>query len=289
MARTSEPIGIIAGGGQFPCLFAREARRQGRRVVVVAHRGETTPAIAEAADALYWVHLGQLGKIVKYLRREAVREAVLLGTITKTRIFRDIRPDLKALSLWRKLPAKQDDAILRAFADVLEGEGITVRESTLYLRDLLFPAGILGRHQPNEDEWQDIEFGWRMARAVGDLDIGQTVVVRDRTVLAVEAIEGTDAAIRRGGSLGRERVVVVKVKKPCQDFRFDLPAIGLTTIETMREVGGRVLAVEAGQALLFDRPAMVAAADDAGIAVVGIVAAGDGLDWEQCRCRPSRR
>ncbi len=288
MARTNEPIGIIAGGGQFPCLFAREARRRGRKVVVVAHKGETVPEIAETADSLYWVHLGQVGKIVKYLRREAVREAVFLGTITKTRIFRDIRPDLKALALWRRLAARQDDAVLRAFADCLEQEGIAVRESTLYLRDLLFPAGILGRHAPQQEEWRDIAFGWRMARAVGALDIGQTVVVRDRTVLAVEAIEGTDAAIRRGGSLGRERVVVVKVKKPEQDFRFDLPAIGLTTIETMREVGARVLAVEAGQALLFDRVAAVEAANAAGIAVVGLVGRDDELDLEQCR-RPVGR
>ncbi len=273
---TTEPIGIIAGGGQFPCLFARRAKAQGRRVVVVAHRGETAPEITEVADAVYWVHLGQLGRILKYFRREAVREAVFLGTITKTRIFRDIRPDLKGLTLWGRIQVKHDDAILRAFADELEKQGIMVRESTLYLQDLLFPAGILGRHRPSREEQQDIRFGWRMARAIGELDIGQTVVVRNATVLAVEAIEGTDAAIRRGGSLGHEKAVVVKVRKPGQDFRFDLPAIGLTTIDSMREVKARVLAVEAGQALLFDRQQMIEHADRAGICVIGVRETGSG-------------
>jgi len=266
----SSSIGIIAGGGQFPLLFARAARDQGRRVVVVAHEGESLPALAEAADRLYWVKLGQLGKIIKYFKKEGVAETVFLGAITKTRIFRDILPDLRGLSLWNKIDVRQDDAILRAIAGELEKEGIRVLESTLYLRHLLFPKGVLGRKKPTRDQMEDIRFGWRMARAVGALDIGQCVVVRDRTVLAVEAIEGTDAAIKRGGSLGREKAVVVKVKKPDQDFRFDLPAIGTTTIVSMQEARAKVLAVEAGQALLFDGEAVAEQADRAGIVVVGV-------------------
>ena len=272
----SSKIGIIAGGGQFPLLFARAAREQGRQVVVIAHEGESLPALEQAADRLYWVKLGQLGKIIKYFKAEEVTETVFLGTITKTRIFRDILPDLKGLSLWNKINVRQDDSILRAIAGELEKEGIRVLESTLYLRHLLFPKGVLSRKKPSAEQMEDIRFGWRMARSIGALDIGQCVVVRDRTVLAVEAIEGTDAAIKRGGALGRERAVVVKVRKPDQDFRFDLPAIGVTTIASMAEAKAAVLAVEAGQALLFDPEAMIAQADRAGMVVVGVEELADG-------------
>jgi len=270
------PIGIIAGGGQFPYLFASKAKEEGRRVVIVAHEGESAPELADVADVIYWVRLGQLGKIVKNFRQENVREAVLLGTITKTNIFRDIRPDIRGLSLWNKISARQDDAILRAVAAELEKDGIKVRESTLYLKSLLFPKGVLGKHKPDKQERRDMEFGWQIARQIGKLDIGQTVVVRGQTVLAVEAIEGTDAAIRRGGSLAKEHAVVVKVKKPGQDFRFDLPAIGMTTIDSMREVNARVLAVEAGQALLFDRDRVIDAANREKIVIIGVEEGGDG-------------
>lgn len=263
-------IGIIAGGGQFPLLFARAARERGFSVVVVAHKGETLSDIEELADRLCWVKLGQLGKIINFFKDEGVSETVLLGTITKTKIFVDVWPDAKGLSLWNKIDTRQDDSILRAVADVLEKDGIRVLASTIYLDHLFFPKGVLTNRHPTDAQLEDIKFGWRIARAVGELDIGQCVVVRDRTVLAVEAIEGTDATIKRGGSLGKEKAIVVKVKKPTQDFRFDLPAIGLTTIQSMREVGAEVLAVEAGQALLFDSEAVIRQAEQAGIIVIGI-------------------
>lgn len=263
-------IGIIAGGGQFPLLFARAAKKKGCQVVVAAHKGESSPEIESIADELCWVKLGQLGKIIKFFRQHGVGEAVLLGTITKTRIFKDILPDFKGLALWNKLKVRHDDSILRAVAEALEDEGIKILESTFFLRELLFPKGVLTRRKPSAGQIEDIHFGWRMAREVGRLDIGQCVVVRDRTVLAVEAIEGTDAAIHRGGRLGKEQAVVVKVKKPDQDFRFDLPAIGTKTIESMVEVGASVLAVEAGQSLLFDGEAAIALADKAGIIVIGV-------------------
>lgn len=269
-------IGIIAGSGQFPLLFIEAARKAGRTIYVVAHKGETMSEVADAADQVCWVKLGQLGRVISFFRANRVCEAVFLGPITKTRIFRDIMPDLKALSLWNSIDRKHDDAILRAVAGALEKEGIAIRESTLYLQHLLFPRGVLTRRKPGREQWADIEFGWRNARAIGALDIGQCVVVRNQTVLAVEAIEGTDATIRRGGELAREQAVVVKVRKPGQDFRFDLPATGVTTISTLRCVKGAVLAVEAGQSLLFDREAMVREADAAGIAVVGIVEGEDG-------------
>ena len=276
MRQDSETIGIIAGGGQFPRLFIEAAHREGRRVVVVAHKGETAEEVAAAADAVQWVKLGQLGKVISFLQKEGAGETVFLGSITKTQIFRDVLPDFKALSLWNKIDRKQDDAILRAFAAALEREGIKVLESTIYLKHLLFPSGILTRKKPSAAQRQDILFGWQNARAIGALDIGQCVVVRDCTVLAVEAIEGTDAAILRGGMLAKEKAVVVKVKKPGQDFRFDLPATGLTTIKTLQQVKGSVLAVEAGQSLLFDREKMVEEANRSGIVVVGVTESEDG-------------
>lgn len=273
---TKSRIGIIAGGGQFPKLFAEAARKAGREVVIVAHQGESSSELESVADRFCWVKLGQLGRIIAFFREHEVAEAVFLGGITKTKIFKDVWPDLKGLSLWNKIDIRQDDAILRAVAEALEQEGIRILESTLYLKDLLFPKGVLTRKKPSSEQLEDIRFGWRMARAIGDLDIGQCVVVRDRAVLAVEAIEGTDAAISRGGSLGKEKVVVVKVKKPGQDFRFDLPAIGIKTIETMAEVKASVLAVETGQSLLFDRQAVVEAANRAGIVVLGVEELPDG-------------
>jgi hypothetical protein len=276
MASRGQNIGIIAGGGQFPRLFIEAAHREGRRVVVVAHKGETDERVVEAADAVLWVKLGQLGKVISFLQKQEVDETVFLGTITKTQIFRDVLPDFKALSLWNKIDLKQDDAILRAFATALEKEGIKVVESTIYLRHLLFPAGVLTKAKPSGKQRRDIVFGWHNARAIGKLDIGQCVVVRDCTVLAVEAIEGTDAAILRGGMLAKEKAIVVKVKKPGQDFRFDLPATGLTTIKTLQQVKAAVLAVEAGQSLLFDREEMIAEANKSGIVVVGVTELEDG-------------
>ncbi len=263
-------IGLIAGGGQFPLLFAQAAKARGRRVVAIAHVNETSSELEALADCIYWVKLGQLGKIIASFRREGVCETVFAGTITKTRIFHDILPDFKGLTLWSKIDRRQDDAILRAVAATLEEEGIRVLASTCYLDHLFFPQGLLTKKKPSSDQMDDIRFGWNVAREIGRLDIGQCVVVRDRSVLAVEAIEGTDAAIRRGGELAVSGAVVVKLKKPGQDFRFDLPATGVKTIETLAAVKGAVLAVEAGQSLIFDREAMVEAANRANIVVVGV-------------------
>ena len=276
--KVSDPqnIGIIAGGGQFPLLFTQAAQEAGRKVMVIAHKGETDEAVIKAADDVCWVKLGQLGKIISWFNKKKVGETVFLGTITKTQIFKDVLPDLKGLSLWNKIDKKQDDAILRAVAGALEDEGIRVLESTIYLQHLLFPRGVLTKKKPTKAQHKDIEFGWEHARYIGAMDIGQCVVVRDATVAAVEALEGTDATIKRGGTLVKEHAVVVKVNKPGQDFRFDLPATGITTIKSLAEVDGAVLAVEAGQALLFDKEETIAAADEAGIVVVGVKENSDG-------------
>lgn len=269
-------IGLLAGGGQFPLLFAEAARARGRRVVAIAHVNETSVELEEKADITYWVKLGQLGKIISHFHREGIEEAVFAGTITKTRIFRDVLPDLKGLTLWNKIDTKLDNSILCAVAAALEEEGIRVLASTCYLDHLFFPQGILTRKKPSASQMEDIRFGWAIAREVGRLDIGQCVVVRDRTVLAVEAMEGTDATIRRGGELAGSGAVVIKLKKPDQDFRFDLPATGEKTIETLASVKGAVLAVEAGQSLLFDKQAMVQAADRAGLVVIGLAEDAQG-------------
>lgn len=272
----SDKIGIIAGGGQFPLLFARAVRRHGLKVYAAAHQGETDETLADQVDALQWVRLGQLGKIIDFFKKEGVIKTVFIGSITKTNIFRDVRPDLKGLGLWNKIDIKQDDSILRAIADRLAKDGIEVVASTSYVPELIFPQGILTRKKLTKEQKNDIVFGWKIARAMGGLDIGQCVVVRNQTVLAVEAIEGTDAAIRRGGTLGKEKVVVVKLKKPNQDLRFDLPAVGEKTIVSMLEVKAAVLAVEAGYALFFDRESVIQAADAAGLVVVGVTETASG-------------
>jgi len=275
-AMVQPAIGLLAGGGQFPLLFAEAARARGRRVVAIAHVNETSVELEEKADITYWVKLGQLGKIISHFHREGIEEAVFAGTITKTRIFRDVLPDLKGLTLWNKIDTKLDNSILCAVATALEEEGIRVLASTCYLDHLFFPQGILTRKKPSASQMEDIRFGWAIAREVGRLDIGQCVVVRDRTVLAVEAMEGTDATIRRGGELAGSGAVVIKLKKPDQDFRFDLPATGERTIETLASVKGAVLAVEAGQSLLFDKQAMIQAADRAGLVVIGLAEDAQG-------------
>jgi len=273
---STDKIGVIAGGGQFPLLFARAMRRQGLKVYAAAHRGETDEELAHQVERLQWVRLGQLGRIIDFFKDHSIKKTVFVGSITKTNIFRDVRPDLKGLGLWNKIDIKQDDAILRAVAHRLAKDGIEVVASTGYVPELLFPQGLLTRKKPTKEQKKDIIFGWEIARAMGGLDIGQCVVVRNQTVLAVEAIEGTDAAIRRGGSLGKEKSVVVKLRKPNQDLRFDLPAVGEKTIASMQEVKAAVLAVEAGYALFFDRESVIRAADAAGIIVVGITESDSG-------------
>jgi DUF1009 family protein len=275
-ANVTDKIGIIAGGGQFPVLFAKAVHTQGLKVYAAAHQGETDETLADQVDRLQWVKLGQLGRIISFFKETGVKKTVFIGSITKTNIFRDVRPDLKGLGLWNKIDIKQDDAILRAVADRLQQDGIEVVASTKYVPELLFPQGILTRKKPTKEQKSDIVFGWKIARAMGSLDIGQCVVLRNGTVLAVEAIEGTDAAIRRGGSLGKEKAVVVKLRKPNQDLRFDLPAVGEKTIASMQEVKAAVLAVEAGYALFFDRESVIRAADAAGMVIVGVSESASG-------------
>ena len=267
---STETIGLIAGGGQFPLLVAEAARKSGFSVLAVAHLGETDPSLSDKVDEVIWIRLGQLGQLIKALKKKKVKKSLMAGTITKRRMFEDIRPDLKGLAVISKLALFHDDGILRAVADELAREGIEIVSSTQYLPELVAPQGCLTKRKPNKSEKEDIDFGFQVAKELGRLDIGQCVVVRKKTILAVEAIEGTDAAIRRGGDLAHEGAVVVKVSKPHQDLRFDVPAVGLGTVKAMAEVKAAALAVESGKTLLFDKDEMITYADQLRIAIVSV-------------------
>jgi len=266
----AEAIGLIAGNGRFPLLFAEAARAQGVEVVAVAHRGETPSEIEDLAPSVTWVRVGELGKIVRVFKRAGVRRAVMAGGIRKPRQLGGFRPDLRGAAFIARTRSLKDDVLLRGIAADLERDGITIVESTLFLGALVPAEGLLTKRAPSAQEAEDIRFGLEVAKGIGRWDIGQSVVVKRGAVLAVEGIEGTDAAIRRGAELGHGEVVVVKVSKPTQDLRFDVPAVGLTTVEVLQEVGARVLALEAERSIIIDRDDVIAAANRAGLSIVAV-------------------
>jgi UDP-2,3-diacylglucosamine hydrolase len=268
LAVKNETIGLVAGGGKFPLMVAQAARSKGFRVAAVAHIDETMPSLAEKVDSIIWVKLGQLGKVIKALKKEGVKNALMAGTISKRKMFDGAKPDLKAISLMAKLAIYHDDSILRGVANEFALEGIEIISSTFFLPELSVQPGCLTKRRPNKLEKSDIEFGWKMAKELGVLDIGQCVVVREKTVLAVEAMEGTDNTILRGGTLAKEKSVVVKVSKPNQDLRFDMPSVGLETVKAMNKVKASVLAVEAYKTLIFDKIEMINFANDNGISII---------------------
>jgi len=273
MAQTphkKEVLGLIAGGGVFPLMVADAARDKGLRVVAVAHEGETDSLLSEKVDELAWIKLGQLGHLIKVLKKAGVTKTVMAGTINKKKMFENIRPDLRGLTLMSKLAIFHDDDILRAVAGELQREGIHIVSSVDQLPELLAPYGNLTRKKPNKEEREDVDFGWKIAKELGRLDIGQCVVVRKKTVLALEAIEGTNETILRGGKLAKEKAVVVKVSKPNQDLRFDVPTVGPETIEVMSQVSASVLAIEAGKTLIFDKLGMISYADRSNIVIVSL-------------------
>jgi DUF1009 family protein len=265
-----ERIGLIAGNGRFPIIFADNAKRLGYHVSAVAHEGETEPELAAHVDRIHWIKIGQLNKLIKAFKEDGVHQAVMLGGIKKTHVFTTVRPDFRTLAMATRLALWKDDDILREFAKELEREGIAICESTFGLEGILVEEGTLTARTPSEKEWEDIRYGWEVAHEIGRLDIGQCVVIKDRVVVAVEAVEGTDEAIKRGGDLVKEGAVVVKRSKPQQDLRFDLPAVGPRTIEVMASVKASVLAIEAGRTILLDREIMLEKARSARIAIVGI-------------------
>ncbi|HTP26340.1 MAG TPA: UDP-2,3-diacylglucosamine diphosphatase LpxI [Anaeromyxobacteraceae bacterium] len=263
-------IGLIAGGGRFPILFAQSARRAGQKVVAVAFENQTPGELEREVDFFRWVKLGEFGKAAVALKEGGAQGVVMLGSVAKTRFFRGVSFDATTLKLLARIAVRSDDNLLRAYASWLGEQGLPVVDPLPFLADRLAPEGVLGARSPSESEWQDARYGLGLARGIGRLDLGQTAVVKNGVAIAVEAIEGTDACIRRGGQLARAGAVVAKAVKPAQDRRFDLPAVGPGTIDVMREVKARVLAVEAGATLVMDRDEMVESANRARIAVVGI-------------------
>ena len=263
-------LALIAGNGRFPILFVEAARAQGLDIVAVAHQGETLETLNDLVSDLRWVRVGELGKIIDIFKAAGVTQAVMAGGIHKSGALTNIQPDARGLAFISRLPSLKDDVILRGIAQELESEGIRVVESTRLLPDLVPQPGVLTQAAPDDKQWQDLRLGAEVVKEIGRWDIGQSVVVKHGTVFAVEGPEGTNATIRRAGELGGPGLVIVKVSKPHQDLRFDVPTVGPETIQEMRAVEARVLAVEAETTLIVDRPAVVRQADAAGLCVVAI-------------------
>ena len=268
---------MIAGHGRFPLELASAARRGGRRLAAIGFAGLVDPGLAACVDVFEALPVGQIDRLIEVLRREGVRQVVLAGKVPKRLLVQGgdrVEPDPRALALLRQLRDRSDDSILLAVAELLEAEGFELLAQADLAPELLAPEGVLGAVQPSAAQRADVAFAWPIAKALGALDVGQTIVVEDRAVLALEAIEGTDEAIRRGCALGRGGACVVKVAKPGQDPRFDVPAVGLETLRVLREGGAAILAFEAGATLVLEREALVAEADAAGIALLGVASAG---------------
>jgi DUF1009 family protein len=271
-----ERIGLIAGNGKFPFLVLDAARAQGYEVVVAAIKEETFPEI-ESHATVHWVSLGELSKLIETFQNAGVRRAVMAGQVKHKQIFSSIRPDWRLAKLLLSLATRNTDSLLGAVAKVLEEEGITLEKSTWLLEPLLVKAGVLTRRAPGEQELKNIEYGRRVARELAQHDIGQTVVIAESACVAVEAMEGTDATIERAGQIMRSlhgdastlsrELTVVKIAKPNQDMRFDVPVIGMKTMEVMQAAGATCLAVDAGKCLLLDGQKVIEAADAAGIAI----------------------
>lgn len=263
-------IGIIAGNGQLPFLVAAGIRKAGHRVVAIGHFSETRKDLARQVDILHWVHIGELGKIIDFLLKEKAQTALFAGGVAKTHFFSRARPDARAIQVLSRLHDKKDNALLRAIADEVEREGIRVKSLVPFLKENMASKGCWTKRKPSEREMNDVCFGWKMAKRAGRLDIGQSIVVKDQIVLALEAIEGTDETIRRGGKWGRGDVVVVKVCKPRQDPRLDLPVIGLSTVRTLQQAGASAMAVEAGKTIIIDKEKVISGADRNRLCLMGV-------------------
>ncbi|MBI5212262.1 MAG: UDP-2,3-diacylglucosamine diphosphatase LpxI [Nitrospirae bacterium] len=266
-----EAIGIIAGRGDLPKIIARDAKERGLKVITVALENLAFADLNEVSDEIKWINVGKLGDMIDTLKDFGVKKAIMAGKVPKSLLYKSrVIPDLRAVKLLFSLKDKSDDSILNAITKEMEKEGIDIIDTASFSPHLLTPEGVLTEIRPSDDEWKDIEFGWRIAKEIGKLDIGQTVVVKGQAVMAVEAIEGTDEAIRRGGKWAGERAVVVKVSKPHQDMRLDVPVIGSDTLKSMIAVKARILAVEAKRSIIINRAGIVKDAEEAGISIVGV-------------------
>ena len=263
-------LGLIAGKGELPKAVASEAKAQGYTVIAIALDPLVDKSLSSYVDEMKRVNIGKFGTIINSMKKYGIKEAVMAGKVSKTLLYKSkIVPDLRAIKLLFSLKDRSDDSILITITKELEKEGIKLLDITMFTSSLLTPDGVLTKRRPTEDEWKDIEFGWRIAKEMGRLDIGQTVIVKKQAVMAVEAIEGTDEAIKRGGMLAGNGAVVVKVSKPNQDMRFDVPVVGLNTLKAMVEVDARVLSVEAKNSIFLNREKIIEKSNEAGISIVG--------------------
>lgn len=267
--QTPEALAIIAGSGVYPLLLADAARVAGvKKIIVAAFTDETSPEIINRADEIEWLRVGQLGKLLSFLREAKVQHAIMAGQIAPANLF-SLRPDFKAMFLLARLKQRNAESIFRAIADQLAEIGVVLLPATTYLDHLLAPNGHIAGPKLKEREEEDITFGFEIAKQLSALNVGQTIVVKNGTVLAVEAFEGTNEAIRRGGSLGKKNAIVIKVTKPGQDRRFDMPVIGTETVRVATEAKVRAIAVEAGHTLLLEKAALADLAERAKISLVG--------------------
>ncbi len=262
--------GLIAGNGRFPFMVIEGARRAGVKLSVAAIKEETDPQIERAAERVLWIGIGQLGKLIRFFKGEGVDRAIMAGQVKHVQIFSSAIPDARMLKLLLKLPKRNTDALIGGVADELASEGIELLDSTTFLQDYLPQPGVLTRREPDKRERDDMEYGLDIAREIARLDLGQTIVVRSRACVAIEAMEGTDETITRAGRLARGRLTVVKIAKPNQDMRFDVPVVGPPTIETMTVAGATCLCVTANKTLLFDRDEMINLADRKKISIVAV-------------------
>jgi len=262
-------FGLIAGNGQFPFLVVDGAKKQGAGLVVAAIREETDKRIDDVADEVMWVGIGQLGKMISFFKSRGVTKAIMAGQVKHVQIFSGALPDVRMLKMLWNLPKRNTDALIGGIADELANEGIELVDSTYFLEDYLAPKGVLTKRAPSDIELDNIEYGIHIADEIARLDLGQTIVVRAKACVAIEAMEGTDATIQRAGELAKGKLTVVKVAKPDQDMRFDVPVVGVPTIQKMIEAGATCLSVAAGKTLIFDRDEMLELANKNGISVVG--------------------
>ncbi len=267
-AKGIDHCALIAGNGQFPFLVLKAAREQGVEMSVIGIKEEAAPGLAEVAGRIHWISLGEVGRLLELLKAERVNRVVLAGQVRHNKLYSAIPPDSLVKRLLGALKRKNTNALLGAFVKMLEARGIHVLDSTAFLKPLLAEAGCLTRREPDPDERADLEYGREVAKRIADLDLGQTVVVREGACIAVEAMEGTDAVIERAASLSHgKRLAVVKVARPGQDMRFDVPVVGMKTIEVMKRSNATALGVDAERTLLFERPKLLSSADEAGIAI----------------------
>ena len=266
---SAKPIGLIAGSGAFPLRFVEGAQRHNRPVVAVCFADEAAPELADMVEKSLWLKVGELGRLIDFFSEAGVSEVAMAGGVNRIRLFGGVKLDARGAALLLRLRSTKDDVVMRGVAEELAKEGIEVVSSVLFLRDCLVSDGVLTKSLPTAEEWSDIQVGKAALAAMSSQDIGQLVVVREGLIVAVEAVEGSDAAILRGGSLGGNGSVVVKFAKSTQDMRFDVPTVGARTIETMIKAGARVLALESGRCLMMDREEMIALADRHKISVVG--------------------